>query len=33
MTFNAGYFLSVLGGLFLGEIFLGRYLVSAGDHT
>ncbi len=25
MTLNVGYFLSVLGGLFLGEIACGRY--------
>lgn len=25
MTFNAGYFLSVLGGIFLGELAVGRY--------
>ncbi|KAI9786441.1 MAG: hypothetical protein M1839_006901 [Geoglossum umbratile] len=25
MTFNVGYFLSVLGGIFLGEIAVGRY--------
>ena len=26
MTFNVGYFLSVLGGIFLGEIAVGRYV-------
>lgn len=25
MTYNVGYFLSVLGGVFLGELFVGRY--------
>lgn len=25
MTMNVGYFLSVLAGLFLGEIAVGRY--------
>lgn len=25
MTFNVGYFLSVLGGIFLGELAVGRY--------
>ncbi|KAH0543483.1 hypothetical protein GP486_008574 [Trichoglossum hirsutum] len=25
MTFNVGYFLSVLGGIFLGELMAGRY--------
>jgi hypothetical protein len=26
MTYNVGYFLSVLGGTFLGELVAGRYL-------
>ena len=26
MTLNVGYFLSVLGGTFLGEIAIGRYV-------
>jgi hypothetical protein len=30
MTMNVGYFLSVLGGLFLGSLALGRYVI-AGD--
>lgn len=25
MTMNVGYFLSVLGGIFLGELAVGRY--------
>lgn len=25
MTMNVGYFLSILGGIFLGEILVGRY--------
>jgi hypothetical protein len=32
MTLNVGYFLSVLAGLFLGEIFLGRYTVGGDVH-
>ena len=28
MTFNVGYFLSVLGGTFIGEVALGRYINS-----
>ncbi|KAI5809967.1 Ctr copper transporter family-domain-containing protein [Peziza echinospora] len=32
MTFNVGYFLSVLGGLFLGELVWGRFYSSGGDH-
>ena len=28
MTFNLGYFLSVLGGIFLGELAVGRYAQS-----
>ena len=27
MTFNVGYFLSILGGIFLGELAVGRYTV------
>lgn len=26
MTMNVGYFLSVLGGHFLGELLVGRYV-------
>ena len=25
MTMNVGYFLSVLGGIFVGELVMGRY--------
>lgn len=32
MTYNVGYFLSVLAGLFIGEIFSGRYGTHGGDH-
>ena len=28
MTMNIGYFLSVLGGTFLGELAIGRYAES-----
>ena len=30
MTFNVGYFLSVLAGSFLGSLLLGRYAVLGG---
>ena len=26
MTFNVGYFLSVLAGIFVGELAVGRYI-------
>lgn len=29
MTLNVGYFLSVLAGLFVGELLMGRYTVGA----
>jgi len=33
MTLNVGYFLSVLAGLFLGELALGRFAGHGdGDH-
>ncbi|KAK9480287.1 Ctr copper transporter family-domain-containing protein [Lipomyces japonicus] len=32
MTFNVGYFLSVLGGIFLGELVLGRFAGSVNAH-
>lgn len=32
MTLNVGYFLSVLAGLFLGELAVGRYAALADDH-
>lgn len=31
MTFNLGYFLSVLAGSFLGSLLLGRYAVLGGS--
>ncbi len=27
MTFNVGYFMSLLGGTFLGSLIVGRYTV------
>ncbi len=27
MTMNVGYFLSILGGTFLGSVLVGRYVV------
>ena len=30
MTFNVGYFLSVLGGSFLGTLLMGRFAVMEG---
>lgn len=32
MTMNVGYFMSVLGGSFLGELFAGRYAQHFDDH-
>lgn len=32
MTLNVGYFLSVLAGLFVGELAVGRYTVVEDDH-
>ncbi|KAG9240669.1 Ctr copper transporter family-domain-containing protein [Calycina marina] len=32
MTFNVGYFLSVLGGVFLGSVIFGRFTGDAGAH-
>ncbi|KAJ8117822.1 hypothetical protein OPT61_g1072 [Boeremia exigua] len=32
MTFNVGYFLSVLGGVFLGSLVFGRFTGSSGAH-
>ncbi|KAF1922873.1 uncharacterized protein M421DRAFT_426492 [Didymella exigua CBS 183.55] len=32
MTFNVGYFLSVLAGVFLGSLVCGRFTGSAGTH-
>jgi hypothetical protein len=30
MTFNVGVFLGVLGGILVGELFLGRYTQGGG---
>lgn len=30
MTMNVGYFLSILGGTFLGSIAVGRFAVNGG---
>ncbi|KAK9385518.1 Ctr copper transporter family-domain-containing protein [Lipomyces mesembrius] len=32
MTFNVGYFLSVLGGIFLGELLFGRFILNIEGH-
>lgn len=32
MTFNVGYFLSVLAGMFLGELACGRYSDASDGH-
>jgi copper transporter 1 len=32
MTFNVGYFLSVLAGLFVGELAVGRYNSVMDEH-
>lgn len=32
MTLNVGYFLSVLAGLFVGELAVGRYARLTEDH-
>ena len=32
MTMNVGYFMSVLGGAFLGELVVGRYAAHLGTH-
>jgi copper transporter 1 len=32
MTFNIGYFFSVLAGVFVGELAVGRY-TAADDHN
>ncbi|KAK9260263.1 Ctr copper transporter [Lipomyces tetrasporus] len=32
MTFNVGYFLSVLGGIFLGELLFGRFSSNFAGH-
>ena len=32
MSFNVGYFLSVLTGIFVGELAVGRYVQRDGHH-
>jgi copper transporter 1 len=32
MTLNVGYFLSILAGVFVGELLVGRYNNSAEEH-
>jgi hypothetical protein len=32
MTMNVGYFLSVLGGVFLGSLAIGRYTTNYEGH-
>ena len=32
MTFNLGYFMSVLGGILVGELAVGRYAVQLEEH-
>jgi hypothetical protein len=32
MTMNAGYFLSVLGGIFLGSLIFSRYMAKSAVH-
>lgn len=32
MTLNVGYFLSVLAGLFLGELAVGRFITTDDGH-
>lgn len=32
MTLNVGYFLSILGGTFLGELAFGRYIAYHNEH-
>ena len=32
MTMNVGYFMSVLGGIFAGELVWGRYVTGAESH-
>lgn len=32
MTLNVGYFCSVLGGVFLGELAVGRYIHGTSSH-
>ena len=32
MSFNIGYYLSVLAGVFIGEIAVGRYSTVSNEH-
>ncbi len=32
MTMNVGYFLSILGGTFLGSLLVGRFLAATEQH-
>ena len=32
MTMNVGYFLSVLGGIFLGSLIFGRFMAHSAGH-
>ena len=33
MTMNVGYFLSVLAGVFVGTLAMGRFIERYGDHA
>lgn len=32
MTMNVGYFLSILGGIFVGEMMFGRWIGASSAH-
>ena len=32
MTLNVGYYLSILGGAFVGELAVGRYVINDNSH-
>ena len=32
MTMNVGYFLSILGGTFLGSLLVGRFIAATEQH-
>jgi copper transporter 1 len=32
MTLNVGYFLSVMAGIFIGELAVGRYIQAPEEH-
>ena len=32
MTYNVGYFLSILAGAFVGELAMGRFIQGMEDH-